>query len=122
MRLCLIISCLSLFLLSSCGEPQNASLGSSRGEVQIQIKASKVPFDPWEVVMSAKGYSFDEKLLFQIYSETLDSNTVHFNWKGDDECMVVFKQQDDTERYFKVELSPKKVHMVEIGGSTPSLF
>lgn len=109
--------CILFIILAGCiSKKEKLSDSSPGGETVITVKGKKVtPFDPWKVTLRVQAYDrFDKKLTFEFYNSDLDENTVHFSWEGESTCLIEFMQQDESQKNFRLNVSPKRIHLKEL--------
>ncbi|MFM9943926.1 MAG: hypothetical protein ACKVQB_01705 [Bacteroidia bacterium] len=104
--------------LVSCGGKTVALIKkeSPNGKVKITIEAKRVSsIESWKVDLKVKAFNFKEgKLEFEIYAEDLNDDSVTFDWKDEGHCIIIFKQQDNTERKFELLASSEQLQLAEM--------
>ncbi len=88
---------------------------SPNGKVKLTVLGNRSSsFDPWQVELKVKAYSFKEdQLSFEIYASDLNTGTVLFNWNDEEHCTIIFKLTDNTERKFSLTVSPEHLELKE---------
>lgn len=106
---------LTLFFYG-CAKQADLVSKSENEKVVITISGHKpMAFEPWEINMNVKGYSkFDENIEFEFYAGELNKENIEFNWKNDNECTIIFHQQDDTNLTFKLDINESEIHLRRI--------
>ena len=113
-----ILLLLSVFLYSCKKESIHLEDVSPDSKITITIKGEKSSsMDPFLVNITTKGYGFNETITTEIYSGTIDSNNLKFNWKSNKECYFVFLQQDNTTRKMHLKVDDDRILLSEEGSS-----
>ncbi len=106
------------FFLSSCNYPTEAKMErvSPSGKVKVNIEASRIAgIEPWRVNIKVKAYDFKEgQLSTEIISNYLDEKTVEFNWFEESSGDIIFKQNDNTTRTFRLISNAQQMQFAEI--------
>lgn len=105
-----------LFLLAGC-QQKNVTLEntSPNEKVKITLTAEKSSLNPWQCELKVKAYSFQEGALkFEIFTGNLDNETVSFDWKDDENCLISFSETDGKARTFHLIATPNQVQMAEV--------
>jgi hypothetical protein len=114
----LLLFSLSMFSISSCNYPTEAKMErvSPSGKVKVNIEASRIAgIEPWRVNIKVKAYNFKEgQLSTEIMSNYLDEKTVEFNWFEESSGDIVFKQNDNTTRTFRLIANAQQMQFAEI--------
>ncbi len=108
-----------LFLvLAACNGKTDALLEHTHadGKVKVAVKGERLTsVEPWKVNLSVKAYNFKEgSLIFEIYADDLNNETVAFTWADDTHCDIIFTQQDGVERTFRLIASPEQMQIAEV--------
>jgi hypothetical protein len=111
-------SILFLLFLAACNGKTSALLEETHdnGKVKITVKGERLTsVEPWKVNLTVKAYNFKEgSLIFEIYAEDLNAETVSFNWLDETNCQIIFTQQDGVKRTFHLIASPNQMQMAEV--------
>ncbi|MFI5220940.1 MAG: hypothetical protein ACHQK8_01345 [Bacteroidia bacterium] len=103
-----------VLILSSCGKT-SATLEhvSSNGKVKINITGSRpMATEAWQVVMKVKSYNFKEQeLVFEVNASDINKETVSFKWENENNCLIIFKQSDNSSRIFSLLASPSEFEL-----------
>ena len=118
----LILALLSAISILSCKkETVKLEQTSPDKKIVVTISGEKASsMDPYLVNINTKGYGFDETISTEIFSASLDTNTVHFKWVNNKECYFVFMQQDNTIRRMHLRVNDDKILLDEEGSTSVS--
>lgn len=109
---------LLLLVLAACNGKTDALLEHTHadGKVKVTVKGERLTsVEPWKVNLTVKAYNFKEgSLIFEIYADDLNNETVSFTWADDTHCDIVFTQRDGVKRTFRLIASPEQMQMAEI--------
>jgi hypothetical protein len=108
----------TLILLSACSERTSAVLTSTSPDNAYSISLSGksvVIGDPWKCMLIVnKKNIITDTLLFELRAENIDTNTVKFDWKSNDECHVKLTQINDNIKIFTVILNDNILNIRDI--------
>lgn len=105
-----------LLLLASCGQKKAVLENTSPNEkVKVTLNAEKSGVSPWQCELKVKAYSFKEgSLKFEIYTKELTNETVRFDWKDNENCLISLTDDEGKLRTFQLIATPNQVQMAEI--------
>lgn len=92
----LILFVVSIFVFSGCS-PEDSTLSSSKGELDITVSAKRyVVGDPWlvSVELSMVGLDKPAKAEREIMAEEISEKNVTFDWKDEMTCIVKIEQRN----------------------------
>ncbi len=113
----LLISLLIAFSCFSCGE-KNVELNSqdSKSDAHIKITGEKgSSVDPYKVNIFVEANGKKESVGTEIFSGSLDSSNVNFDWQQPGVCLITFSQQDNSTRKILAVALENKIGLKEIG-------
>ena len=115
----LLFTALPYILFSCKKESIHLEDVSPDRKITITVEGEKPSsMDPYMVNISTKGYGFNETISTEIYSGTIDSNNLKFNWVSNKECYFVFLQQDNTTRRMHLKVDDDRILLSEEGSSS----
>lgn len=101
-------------LISACGKTK-ASLEniSPDGNVKINISGERFSsLESWKVTMKVKaGKLKEDQLAFEIYASDINNETVIIKWSDNSHCTIIFKQSDDSERNFSIQVTAEQLYL-----------
>jgi hypothetical protein len=102
---------------TSCNRRTSARLEntSPNQKVHTVITATRASaVDPWIVVLNVKAYDFQKgDLKFEIYADELNDQSVKFNWKDDQTCLITFTERDD-KKVFQLLVNARQLQLGQI--------
>lgn len=116
----------AIFLLSilgmgflACSKKSGEVLSQSPDSaIHVTVSGSKASFfDPFITnikVESANSRYAEENMSIETFVEELNETNVTFDWKTNNECIITFKQQDNTIRKLKLNVSANRFHLRDI--------
>ena len=113
----LLIKCTLILVLASCGS-KNVELNSKdpQSDAHITITGEKVSsVDPYKVNILVESQNKKESVGTEIFSSTLDSTNVNFEWQQPGVCLITFSQQDNSTRKILAVALENKIGLKEIG-------
>ena len=111
---------ISLFFVSaifSCGS-KNVELNSqdAMSDAHIKITGEKVSsVDPYKINIVVESEGKKESVGTEIFSGSLDSTNVNFDWQEPGVCLITFSQQDNSTRKILAVALGNKIGLKEIG-------
>ena len=113
----LLISSLIVFGMFSCGN-KNVELNSQdpKSNAHIKVIGEKTSsLDPYKVNIIVEANEKKESVGTEIFSGSLDSTNVNFEWQEPGVCLITFSQQDNTTRKILAVALENKIGLREIG-------
>ena len=92
-----IIFVLMGLILFSCTKDLG-TLSSTNNVMKIELSATKVIADPMKVSLKVHrdGKTFDAQ--FEVFSDELSTETVNFDWRDAEQCVITFQEWDDSPK------------------------
>jgi hypothetical protein len=107
---------LPIMILISCGSKTSSEMKSTSpdGKTTISVNGDKPSFgDPWQAKIKIKTSKDEKEVTTEIFAGELNNDNVKFIWQTNDQCRIVFSQQDDTQRNLLVKADSTQINLRE---------
>ena len=116
MKHLVLISIIALTLFSCDNKTVELNSQDPKSNAHIKITGEKASsIDPYKVNILVEATEKKESVSTEIFSGSLDSTNVKFDWQEPGVCLITFSQQDNSIRKILAVALENKIGLKEIG-------